>query len=66
MVLSNRLVGEATLTTIPSDQAQPMASEIDRLIGLADSYEDFVLGALLCAARDHLEHSSNAAIPPSP
>lgn len=54
------------MTTIPSDQAQTMTREIDRLIGLADSYDDFVLGALLCTARDHLDHASVAPIPPSP
>jgi hypothetical protein len=42
------------LTNIPSDKAQTMTSEIDKLIDLADTYADFVLGALLCTVRDHL------------
>jgi len=42
-----------------------MASEIDRLIGLADTYNDFVLGALLCTVRDHLEQAKDVEIPPS-
>lgn len=41
-----------------------MAIDMDRLIALADIYGDFVLGALLCAARDHLELDSDAPIPP--
>lgn len=53
------------MTSIPSEQAQTMASEIDRLIGQADSYNDFVLGALLCTARAHLEPASDEPIPPS-
>jgi len=40
-----------------------MVSEIDLLIGLADSHEDFVLGALLCTVRDHLDPTINGDIP---
>lgn len=43
-----------TLTNIPIDKAQTITSEIDKLIDLADTYADFVLGALLCTVRDHL------------
>lgn len=45
---------EVTLTNIPSDKAQTITSEIDKLIDLADTYADFVLGALLCTVRDYL------------
>ena len=41
-----------------------MASEVDRLIGLADTYNDFVLGALLCTVRDHLALATEEQIPP--
>ncbi len=53
------------MTTIPHDEAQTIASEIDRLIGLADSYDDFVLDALLCRARDHLDQVTDDRIAPS-
>ncbi|MDQ0839431.1 hypothetical protein [Sphingomonas faeni] len=43
------------MTNIPPEKARTMASEIDRLIVVADSHSDFVLSALLCTARDHLE-----------
>jgi len=42
-----------------------MASEIDGLIRLADGYNDFVLGALLCTVRHHLEQAKDEEIPPS-
>ena len=42
-----------------------MASDIDRLIGLADTYNDFALGALLFTVRDYLEPASDEQIPPS-
>jgi len=42
-----------------------MASKIDGMIGLADTYDDFVLGALLCTVRDHLEQAEDEKIPPS-
>jgi len=41
-----------------------MASDIDRLIGLADTYSDFALGALLCTVRDYLEPATDEQIPP--
>ena len=53
------------MTNIPFEKARSMASEIDGLIGLADTYNDFVLGALLCTVRDHLEQVRDKQIPPS-
>lgn len=54
------------MTNIPSDKARTMVGEIDQLIVLADNYEDFVLGALLCAVRDHLEPvTEDRALPES-
>ncbi len=51
------------LTNIPPEKARTMASEIDRLIIAADSYYDFVLGALLCTARDHLKPFEDREVP---
>jgi len=34
------------------------------MIRLADSYSDFVLGALLCTVREHLELAEDKKIPP--
>jgi hypothetical protein len=53
------------VTNIPLEKARSMACDIDRLIGLADTYNDFVLGALLCTVRDHLELATDGRIPPS-
>lgn len=65
VALFSRLAGVAELTNIPLEKARSMASEVDRLIGLADTYDDFVLGALLCTVRDHLELASDKENPPS-
>jgi hypothetical protein len=42
-----------------------MASDIDRLIEFADTYNDFAPGAILCTVRDHLELATDEHIPPS-
>lgn len=55
--------GVMDLTNIPPEKARTMASEIDRLIIAADSYYDFVLGALLCTARDHLKPFEDREVP---
>ena len=60
----DRLAGVAWLTNIPLEKARSMASDIDRLIGLADTYNDFALGALLCTVRDYLEPATDEQIPP--
>jgi hypothetical protein len=52
------------LTNIPPEKARTIASEIERLIVVADSHSDFVLGALLCTARDHLEPLEDRRAPP--
>ena len=53
------------MTNIPLEKARSMASEIDRLVELADNYQDYVLGALLCMVRDHLELAPAEETPPS-
>lgn len=65
MALFSRLAGVAELTNIPLEKARSMASEVDRLIGLADTYNDFLLGALLCTVRDHLALTTDEGNPPS-
>lgn len=52
------------MTNIPSEKARTIASEIDPLIVLADSYEDYLLSALLCTVRDHLEPAADRHLPP--
>jgi len=52
------------LANIPLEKARSIASEIDCLIRLADSYSDFALGALLCTVREHLELAEDEQIPP--
>lgn len=56
--------GVVHLTNIPPEKARTMASEIDRLIVVADNHRDFVLGALLCTVRDHLEPIQDRQAPP--
>jgi hypothetical protein len=58
------LAGVTKLANIPLEKARSIASEIDCLIRLADSYSDFALGALLCTVREHLELAEDEQIPP--
>ena len=53
------------MTNIPLEKARSMASDIDRLVALADTYNDFALGALLSTVRDYLELETDEEIPPS-
>ena len=65
MTVFDRLAGVAQLTNIPLEKARSMASDIDRLVALADTYNDFALGALLSTVRDYLELETDEEIPPS-
>lgn len=58
------LAGVTKLANIPLEKMRSIASEIDCLIRLADSYSDFALGALLCTVREHLELAEDEPIPP--
>jgi len=52
------------MANIPLEKVRSMVVEIDCMIRLADSYSDFVLGALLCTAREHLELAEDKKSPP--
>lgn len=50
------------MENIPPAELQSMVDDVDRLIAIADDHEKFVLAALLCAVRDHLQPEWSASV----